>query len=500
MSFNSYQFLIFFPITVILYFVIPKKAKNLWLLICSYYFYMSWNPVFILLLIFSTLVTYTTGILLDKSNMDERLRAWKKTILSAGIIINIGLLLYFKYTGFLADLIDRFTADVLHTGPVIGGLLPEIVLPVGISFFTFQALGYVIDVYRGDIEAEYNIVNYALFVSFFPQLVAGPIERSKNLLGQIKNIEHKHLWDYDRVMSGLILMLWGFFIKVVLADRLSIIVDSVFDDQFSYGASLRILAAAAFSLQIYCDFAGYSTIAIGAAKIMDIKLMENFNTPYFARNIKDFWNRWHISLSTWFRDYLYFPLGGSRCSKGRTYLNLMITFLISGLWHGAALKYVVWGGLNGILLVINRITAPVRSRLTEGLRIKKDGLIRYLEMFVNFIIVTLTWIVFRAGSLKLSIEYIAHMITRPDYGQFIREKTYRSIVSDRDMIINLAALLILLFFSLIRKNKGMMPDEYLMKKSYPIRAAVMMVLLFFIILFGQYGEDVYTQPFVYFQF
>ncbi len=500
MSFNSSKFLIFFPIVVILYFIIPKKGRNIWLLICSYYFYMSWNPVFIILLMFSTLVTYFTGILIDRISKTGGSPGLRKAVVTVSIIINIGLLVYFKYTGFLASLIDRFATGILHTGPVISGFLPQIILPVGISFFTFQALGYVIDVYRGDTAAEYNIVRYALFVSFFPQLVAGPIERSGNLLGQIRDIENKKLWDYDRILRGLILMLWGFFMKLVIADRLSTLVDGVFDDQFSYGASLRILAAAAFSLQIYCDFAGYSTIAIGAARIMDIRLMENFNTPYFARSIRDFWNRWHISLSTWFRDYLYFPMGGSRCSKKRNCINLLVTFLVSGLWHGAALKYIVWGGINGILLVINRMLTPIRNMFTEHKAFRKDGLIKYLETFITFIMVTLTWIVFRAGSLILTVEYIAHMITRPDYGLFIKDKMYRLLVSDRDMIIDLVALLILLILSLIRKNTGMTLDEYLMKKSFPIRAIVMMGLIFFVILFGQYGKDVYTQPFVYFQF
>ena len=499
MLFNSGKFLLFFPCAVIVYFVLPKKLKCIWLLACSYYFYMAWNPVYILLLISSTLVTYLSGIILDKLKKDGTQKS-RKTVVTVCAVINLGFLIFFKYMGFLTYLTDRFLTGVLHLKPVLTGIIPEILLPVGISFYTFQALSYTIDVYRGKAEAEHNIVRYALFVSFFPQLVAGPIERSENLLSQIQNIEKKKLWDYDSIIRGLILMIWGFFMKVVIADRLSIIVDAVFDDQFCYGASLRILAAFAFSLQIYCDFAGYSTIAIGAARIMGISLMENFNTPYFARNIKDFWNRWHISLSTWFRDYLYFPLGGSRVSKRRNYFNLMVTFLISGLWHGAAAKFVVWGGLNGALQILNRAFKPVRDTLIKKGLIRENGLLKYLEVVITFIMATLTWIVFRANSLKLAAEYVAHMITRPDYGLFFREHIYRNLVSDRDLIITMIAIFILFLAGLIRKKKGMTLDQYLLKKSYPIRAAVMMFLVFYILMFGQYGEDVYSKPFVYFQF
>ena len=500
MAFNSGKFLIFFPLAVILYLVLPRRLKNFWLLACSYYFYMSWNPVFVLLLIFSTLVTYASGILLDRFDKNEALKRWRKTVVAASIIINTGLLIYFKYTGFLISLADRLLAGIMHGSMAAKGMIPQIILPVGISFFTFQALGYTIDVYRGSTEAEYNIIKYALFVSFFPQLVAGPIERSGNLLVQIKKIDKERLWDYESIVRGLILMVWGFFMKVVLADRLSSIVDVVFDDQYSYGASLRIFAAAAFSIQLYCDFAGYSMIAIGAAKVMGIRLMENFNTPFFARNIKDFWNRWHISLSTWFRDYLYFPMGGSRCSKRKNYFNLMVTFLVSGLWHGAALKYVIWGGLNGVFQVFNRIFSPIRKAVLKKVHIREDGPVRYLETAVNFMIVTLTLVVFRANSVRLAFEYLIHIISRPDYKLFVSDRMYRLLVSDRDLIIDILAILILFIVSFIRKKKDMMLDEYLMGKSYPVRATVMLILLFFIILFGHYGEDVYTQPFVYFQF
>ncbi len=500
MGFNSQEFLIFFPCTVIIYFLLPGRAKSVWLLAGSYYFYMAWNPMYIFLLMFSTLVTYISGLLLDRLTTTNAGIKAKRAVVTASLVINLGMLIYYKYTAFLADLADRFARDILHQSPVFAGRIPDIVLPVGISFFTFQALSYTIDVYRGEISAEKNIIRYALFVSFFPQLVAGPIERSKNLLVQVRNIGREKLWNYEGIIRGLILMLWGFFMKVVIADRLSVLTDPVFSDQAAYGASMRIMAIAGFAIQIYCDFAGYSTIAIGAAKVMGINLMENFNTPFFARNVKDFWNRWHISMSSWFRDYLYIPLGGSRCSKRRYYFNLFITFLASGLWHGAAAKYLVWGGLNGLLQILNRWWEPYRKRLLGALHLSEDGPVRYLEMIISFITFTLTLVVFRANSLKLAVEYYIHTLTRPDYIQFIKDRTYQSLVSDRDLIITAISIAVLLIVGLIRKNKGKTLDVFLMEKSYPVRALVMMFLLFYIILFGQYGEDVYTQPFVYFQF
>ncbi len=499
MSFNTYEFLVFLPVVAIVYYIMPRKLKVVWLLLSSFYFYMSWNPKFIFLLIVSITVTYITGRLVEKYKFENNVRLMKTTVV-IGTVINIGMLVYFKYIGFMAQTFDRAFAKLFGGGPVLYKIIPDIILPVGISFFTFQAIGYTIDVYRGEIVAERNIIRYALFVSFFPQLVAGPIERSKNLLPQIKDIDSKRIWNYEGIVRGLILTLWGFFMKIVIADRLSLITDPVFDNQSEYGSSMLILAAICFSLQIYCDFAGYSMIAIGTAKMFGIRLMENFNTPYFASDIRNFWSRWHISLSTWFRDYLYFPLGGSRCSKGKAYFNLMITFLVSGLWHGAAAKFIIWGGINGLLQVISREISPAKNRFYEFLNISKNIIIHFIEIFVCFMIATVTWVVFRANSLRLAVDYYLGIITKRDFRQFITEKTYNNIVSDRDIVILLVALSVLLLVGLVRNRRGKMLDEFLMSRCIVARISVMLFLLFYIILFGYYGEDVYTQPFVYFQF
>lgn len=341
MLFNSTDFLIFFPIAAIGYYMIPHRVRYLWLLICSYYFYMCWNPVYVLLILFSTIITWVSGILLEfvkRRNMQEhKRRIYKNMCVIFSFMLNLCVLGYFKYANFFIDTINyifKYFHIVYHVPAV------DILLPVGISFYTFQALSYTMDVYRNEIKAEKNILRYALFVSFFPQLVAGPIERSKSLLCQLNE---KHKISFEKIRSGFMLMLWGYFLKMVIADRIAIVVDVIYGDYTEYNGWYLIVASILFAVQIYCDFAGYSTIALGAGEIMGFSLTDNFNAPYFSQSVAEFWRRWHISLSSWFRDYLYIPLGGNRKGKTRKYFNLMIVFLCSGLWHGAHWNYVAWG-------------------------------------------------------------------------------------------------------------------------------------------------------------
>lgn len=335
MLFNSYSFMLFFPIAVAVYYFIPKRTRYLWLLAASYFFYMSWNPQYVVLIFASTVLTYGAARIM------ARWPLYKKQVMVASLVVNFALLLFFKYFTFLLDNLNHLLA-LVHISMIQKTF--DLLLPVGISFYTFQAVGYLIDVYRGEIKAETNFFYYALFVSFFPQLVAGPIERSKNLLPQMRDVADIDVWDYERITQGAVLMLWGYFMKMVIADRAAIFVDRVYDYYWMYGSIECILAAILFSFQIYCDFAGYSMIALGAAQVMGFQLMENFNAPYFSTSVQDFWRRWHISLSAWFRDYLYIPLGGSRLSRSRKYVNLVTTFLVSGLWHGASWNFVFWGG------------------------------------------------------------------------------------------------------------------------------------------------------------
>ena len=347
MLFNSVEFFGFFPTVCIIYFILPHKYRHIWLLLSSYIFYMNWNAGYVLLLLAVTMNSYGFGILIDRVNHQSSMygseyevgqggSSKKKLYLILTVLGNLVILCYFKYFSWLVNMLNEAFLSK-------GGLhirVPEIILPVGISFFIFQALGYTIDVYRGEINAQHNFLKYALFVAFFPQLVAGPIERSKTLLSQI---EEEHKFDYTRMLRGLLLMLWGYFLKLVIADRIALFVDTVFGDYGSYSGLIIMLAAILFAFQIYCDFAGYSTIAAGAAEVMGFHLMDNFNCPYFSKSIREFWRRWHISLSTWFRDYLYIPLGGSRKGLQRTLINIFVVFLASGLWHGANWTFVLWG-------------------------------------------------------------------------------------------------------------------------------------------------------------
>lgn len=337
MLFNSLSFLVFFPIVFLIYYALPGKVKWVWLLVTSYYFYMCWNVKYTLLLLFTTVSTYVIAIILGKAQKldGKRKSLIKKGSIAAVLTINLSILAIFKYGNFVIYNINRFSGHEFRT--------LDLMLPVGISFYTFQAIGYVIDVYREEIEPERNLGKYALFISFFPQLVAGPIERSKNLLSQLYQ-EHK--FDYERARSGILLIAWGLFQKIVIADRAAILVNSAFENYESYMGAQLMFAAFCFAIQIYCDFGGYSNIAIGSAEMLGIKLMDNFRQPYFSLSIKEFWSRWHISLSSWFRDYVYIPLGGNRCSKLRKYFNLMCTMLLSGLWHGASWAYISWGGVS----------------------------------------------------------------------------------------------------------------------------------------------------------
>ena len=301
MLFNSINFLAFFPVVTLIYFIVPRKVRYIWLLAASYYFYMCWNVKYALLLLTSTAVTWLCGFWVHSAKKP----GWKKLALATCLCVNLGILFFFKYFDFFLLNCNR-VLSVLHLQLLEKSF--DVLLPVGISFYTFQALGYTIDVYRGKVEPEKNILRYALFVSFFPQLVAGPIERSESLLGQMRGLEKKKLWNYGNVVSGLTLMVWGLFVKMVIADRVAILVDHVFGNYYLYGTVALVAGALGFAIQIYCDFMGYSTIAIGAARVMGFQLMENFDTPYFARSVSEFWKRWHISLSTWFRDYVYIPL------------------------------------------------------------------------------------------------------------------------------------------------------------------------------------------------
>lgn len=494
MVFNSTQFLIFFPIVVLVYLIIPKRVRYIWLLAASYYFYMCWNKKYIVLILFSTIVTYAAGLLIEKA---ESVKV-KKWIIAGGFTLNLGVLFFFKYFDFALLNINR-VLSILHIEAVDDPF--NFLLPVGISFYTFQALGYMIDVYRGDCKAIRNPFKYALFVSFFPQLVAGPIERSKNLISQIESMDTKFLMSFDRITKGFAMMVWGMFMKMVIADRAAIFVDNIFEYTYALGTFDGIAGALGFAVQIYCDFGGYSAIALGAAAIMGFDLMENFNTPYFATGIADFWRRWHISLSTWFRDYLYIPLGGNRCSKLKKYRNVMITFLVSGLWHGAAWNYVVWGGLHGFYQIVEDLISPVKEKAEKALRIKTDNFsYKFGNILVTFAFTCFAWIFFRAPSFSEALHYIKRMFTNYNPWILFNDDIFRFGLDIKEMNILIAAVALLLIADIIRYVKGLNPGEFLYKQNLWFRWAVLIILVVVILVYGEYGIDFDSNSFIYFDF
>ena len=390
MSFNSIHFLVFFPCVVTVYFALPFRFRWAWLLGASYCFYMSWRPEYLFLIIASTLVDYYAGLAIHGSRSPVR----RRFFLLMSLIMNLGLLFVFKYFNFFNGALQGLFTRLQLPYPVRG---VDVLLPVGISFYTFQTLSYTIEVYRGKKDPEPHLGIFALYVAFFPQLVAGPIERAQSLLPQLKQ---RFDFDYDRVTRGLRLMLWGMFKKVVIADRLAIVVNRVYDQPADFNGLSLGVGTVFFAFQIYCDFSGYSDIAIGAARVMGVHLMKNFDRPYLAKSIREFWSRWHISLSSWFRDYVYIPLGGNRRGLGRWQWNILLTFVLSGLWHGANWTFIVWGGLHGLYYLLSGWTAGARARLVRACRLEGfPGLLKSLSVLTTFALVCLAWIFFRADTL-----------------------------------------------------------------------------------------------------
>lgn len=508
MLFNSVQFIIFFLAVLLVYYLLPRKIRWVWLLAASYTFYAAWNAKYLLLLMGMTLVTWLTGLLIDQiwAGCFQLREDTKKRLcmasLAGAVLCNMGLLLYFKYLNMFVSaasgILGRF-----GIAAVPGHF--DILLPVGISFISFQSLGYVIDVFNGKIRAEKNLFKYSLFIAFFPQLVAGPIERSENLLSQIQNIHHQKKISYETFTDGLILMLTGYFQKVVIADKLSVFVDSVFSAPEAYSSLILFTGAAAFAIQIYCDFGGYSNIAVGAAKTLGFGMMENFNAPYFASSIKEFWRRWHISLSTWFRDYLYIPLGGNRKGTFRTYVNLMITFLASGLWHGAGWHYVIWGGIHGFYQIagdlFRRLLLLVQSRTASSVRIKTDVFsFRLLKVLATFCLTTFAWIFFRADSVRNAWVYIRQLFTFPDMGVLFSGELFQLGLNENDFRALAFCLIVLFLIDFVRYRKNMRLEKFLRTQNLWFQWAVLLTLIFCIVVFGQYGLDYDAAEFIYFQF
>lgn len=473
MLFNSLLFLLFFPLVCVVYFLIPStqlRLRNLFLLISSYYFYMNWKPVYALLLLTSTVVTYLAALGIDHFGDKGK----KKLCLVGSLILNLAILFLFKYYNFFALNVESAlqTTGVFFKFPDF-----QLLLPVGISFYTFQALGYSIDVYRGDIQVEKNFATYALFVSFFPQLVAGPIERAKNLLPQFHS---EHRFSSEDFIEGLKLMIWGYFMKLCIADSVSYYVDAVYNNLPNHNGTSVLMATFYFTFQIFCDFSGYSLIAIGTARCLGFRLMQNFNHPYLARSPREFWHRWHISLSSWFGDYVYIPLGGSRCSEAKHQRNLFITMLISGVWHGANWTFVLWGAFHGLFLCLNSLSR-------KFIRLRKTKLLAPFEIAATFLMAMFCWIFFRANNLSDATLAIKKIFVQP--GMLYNGAGKPSIVLP-------IILIMILMGKEIKDEFFTKPPMFMHSNNKIISVLSTVIMIVIILLCGQFNGG----QFIYFQF
>lgn len=474
MLFNSMAFAVFLLIVFFSYWLLPHKFRWVFLLLSSYWFYMSWNIGYVVLILLTTLVSWCSALLLERTDSPKI----KKMILTLAAFCSLGVLFFFKYFNFFSKSItSAFRAFSIPLHEVTLHLL----LPVGISFYTFQTLSYVIDVYRGKVKAERNIGYYATFISFFPQLVAGPIERTERLLPQIKEW---HLFRYDQAAYGLRLMAWGFFKKIVIADNFAVYVDEVYQSPGAYRGFAMIISIFLFAIQIYCDFSGYSDIAIGTAKLFGIELTPNFKSPYFATSVKEFWSRWHISLSTWFRDYVYIPMGGNRTGWFRHKFNLIVTFLASGLWHGANWTYVFWGGIHGVL-----------QTLETGFPKPKKEKYRIGRVFLTFMLICAAWNFFRASSIEQAFYIFAHCldgIASPIY--YVRSAFWTLHITKIDFIRMMICLFLLILYDRTSQERDVL--QWLGRQRVLVRWPVYFAMVLLILFWGNFGSS----AFIYFQF
>lgn len=484
MLFNSVEFFIFLIVVVVIYSILPKKYRLYFLLIASYYFYASWNVDYLIIILITTLTSFWAGYSIGKAKNKNV----KKIYLISVLVINLGILFVFKYfnffNGVIADLYSLFDFNY-------GGYVLKVLLPVGISFYTFQALSYVIDVYRKRTDIERNYFRFSLYVSFFPQLVAGPIERSYHLLPQLNKFDSLR---YENVSDGFKLILWGLFTKVVIADRLALVVNTVYSDVYSYSGLSYIIATLFFTYQIYLDFAGYSNIAIGVAKLFNIDLMENFRRPYFSKTITGFWSRWHISLSTWFKDYLYIPLGGNRVSRTRWIFNIMVVFVVSGFWHGANYTFLIWGAIHGIMLIIEKLVYGKRLKsIVPGIRFSNIW-----KWLITYSVVVLSWVFFRANSFHDAIHVLSHMFDfrLSDFTTIAQSGGTMKLlgVPTYDFLLGIFFIVLLIIINFAIRKKGLLKTVRIIP-AFP-RWCIYIITTITILWFGKFGLN----EFIYFQF
>lgn len=486
MLFNSFSFLIFFPTVTILYFLIPQAYRWFFLLVASCIFYMAFIPIYILVLALTIVIDYTAALLIEQSEGKRR-----KGYLILSIVSTCTVLFVFKYFNFFNSNLAQ-VAWFFHWNYSIENL--SLILPIGLSFHTFQSLSYVIEVYRKNFKAEHHFGIYALYVMFYPQLVAGPIERPGNLIHQFYE---EHSFDYQRVIDGLKLMVWGFFKKMVIADKLAIVADRVYSDPTQYTGLPLIAAAISFAVQVYCDFSGYSDIAIGSAQVMGFRLRDNFDRPLFSASVPEFWRRWHISLMGWFRDYVYIPLGGNRVSRGRWYFNIFFTFTLSGLWHGANWGMVLWGSFNGLYVILSQVTEGLRKRGLSWTGLDHHPVLhRGLGIAFTFFLFWFTLIIFRTRNLSDALYVMTHLGTGlgNSAGYWTSVESLYSVIPKFELITVLIAMGWMFFIEAVERQEGM--RHPFSRRPIWARWTIYYVCILFLIFFGEYND----QAFIYFQF
>lgn len=464
MQLVSFQFLIFLPVMALIYFLVPAKLRYIWLFLISWGFYLSLDLRGFPILLFTSLSVYIGARVMEKLEGAKR-----KTVLGIVVISNLIILALSKYRGL------------------------TFLSAVGMSFFMFMAIGYMVDVYRGDLYAEKNFLVLSLFISFFPQITSGPIERAGHMLRQFRDPQN---FSYDRMRDGLLQMMWGYFMKMVIADRCAIIVGTIYDNPVKYAGTATLIASILYTFEIYCDFGGYSNIAIGCAKVLGFDLMKNFNAPYLSANVQEFWRRWHISLSSWFKDYVYIPLGGNRKGKARKYINILIVFILSGIWHGANYTFAVWGLLHGIYQVAGHMLTPVREKLCEIFKVKKISFShRLLKIIITFMLVNIAWIFFRVQDIKAAVYMVLHILQPAPW--FISKGTIYELGLDRPNVLLLFAAIGVLIGVDIANKYGICISEKIKTQGIWLRWLIYIAAVVLIVTCGIWGPGYDAAGFIY---
>lgn len=488
MSFSSLQFIVFFLITLAIYYVLPQKIKIIWLLITSYYFYLCFGMKNVIILVLSTIIVYVGALLIGKSK-----RSYAKALMILEIVLNVLMLLIFKYTNFVIGNLNLL-AGKLHLAYEMNEF--SLILPVGISFYVFSAISYTIDVYTGKIQAEKNIIKFALYMSYFPKITSGPIERFAPFKEQLEN---KISFDYENVKDGFLLAMLGCAQKLIMADRIGVLVTTVFDNYTKYQGFVILVASVMYTIQIYCDFTGYTNIALGVSQMLGIRMKDNFKQPYLATSIKDFWRRWHISLTRWFTDYIYIPLGGNRKGVLRRYINVAIVFCVSGLWHGASWNFIFWGVLHGAYQIVESLIAPVLEKVVKVLKVRTNNFsYRFGQWIVTFSLVNFAWIFFRAQGLKNAVGIVRNMFSLYNPWVFFDGTMYTLGLDSKEFLLVLIGIVVVLCIDIWREKMSV--RDWIREQNLWFRWSIYLLLIFAVLILGFYNNDYSSGAFIYNQF